>query len=50
MNLEELGIRPTDEQIEEMAKRCVDASGAHTGSAKKLSEEDMIRIYTDARK
>lgn len=50
VNLEELGIRPTDEQIEEMAKRCVDASGAHTGSAKKLSEEDMIRIYMDARK
>ncbi len=50
VNLDELGIHPTDEQVEEMAERCVVASGNHTGSAKKLSRDDMIRIYTSARK
>lgn len=50
VNLDELGIHPTDEQVEEMAERCAAASGNHTGSAKKLSRDDMIRIYTSARK
>lgn len=50
VNLDELGVHPTDEQIEEMAERCAAASGNRTGSAKKLSREDMIRIYTNARK
>lgn len=50
VNLDELGIHPTDEQVEELAERCVVASGNHTGSAKKLSREDMVRIYTNARK
>lgn len=49
VNMRELGIAPTDGQIEEMAERCVAASGGHTGSAKKLSQEDMIRIYKNAR-
>lgn len=49
VNMRELGIAPTDGQIEEMAARCMAASGGHTGSAKKLSEEDMIRIYKNAR-
>ncbi len=49
VNLEELGIHPTDRQIEEMAERCMAACGSHTGSAKKLAKDDMIRIYTNAR-
>lgn len=48
VNLDELGIYPTDEQIKEMAERCAAASGNHTGSAKKLSRGDMLRIYTNA--
>lgn len=49
VNMKELGINPTDEQIKEMAERCIKASGEYTGSAKKLTEDDMIRIYTNAR-
>lgn len=49
INMKELGISPTDEQIEEMAQRCVVASGKHTGSARKLTKEDMIKIYKNAR-
>lgn len=48
-NLNELGICPTDVQIEDMAKRCMVAAGAATGSAKKLNREDVVRIYQNAR-
>ena len=48
-NLAELGIAPSDEQIKEMAGRCMAACGGHTGSAKVLTENDMIRIYTNAK-
>lgn len=47
-NLNELGIRPTAAQIEDMAERCMIAAGTGTGSAKKLSREDAARIYTNA--
>lgn len=47
-NLKELGIHPTSAQIEDMAKRCIIASGTQTGSAKKLTQEDAVRIYTNA--
>ena len=43
--LHELGIAPTEEQIAEMARHCLEASGGRTGSAKKLTLEDMIAIY-----
>lgn len=49
VNLTELGIDPSEEQIKEMARRCMAASGERTGSAKVLTEEDVIRIYTNAR-
>ena len=45
VNLKELGIHPTEEQIREMAEGCLKASGSATGSAKKLNLQDMIRIY-----
>lgn len=48
-NMRELGIAPTDGQIEEMAQRCMIASESHTGSAKKLSKADIIQIYNNAR-
>ncbi len=49
VNLEELGVHPTDGQIEEMAERCLAACGSRTGSARKLTREDMVRIYRNAR-
>ena len=45
INMSELGIHPTPEQIEEMAERCVKATGGSQGSAKVLYKEDMIAIY-----
>ena len=41
----ELGIAPTDAQINEMARRCLEASGTALGSAKKLGLDDIIAIY-----
>ena len=41
----ELGIQPTQEQLEEMAHKCYLAVGGLLGSAKKLDEGDMIAIY-----
>ena len=41
----ELGIAPTDAQINDMARRCLEASGTALGSAKKLSLDDIIAIY-----
>ena len=49
INMTELGIEPTDEQIREMGKRCKVACGEHTGSAKSLTVDDMVMIYTNAR-
>ena len=47
--LKELGITPTDQQIEEMAERCVAACGGPAGVVVPLYKEDMIKIYTQAR-
>ncbi len=49
INMRELGISPTDEQISEMAYRCLAACGNSLGSARKLSVEDMIQIYKNAK-
>lgn len=48
VNFQELGVHPDSQQIREMAERCCVASGGHTGSAKKLTLEDMIAIYSMA--
>lgn len=45
-----LGIAPTAQQISDMAYRCAVAVGGSRGSAKKLHEEDMIKIYQAANK
>lgn len=47
-NMRELGIAPSDEQIFDMANRCMAASGNHTGSAKRLTVDDMVQIYKNA--
>ena len=44
-NLKELGIDPTEEQLETMAKNARIAAGGPKGSAKKLEAEDMLKIY-----
>lgn len=48
-NLKELGIEPTDEQIQEMADATIEAAGGQQGSAKVLHSEDMVQIYKMAR-
>ena len=44
-SLKELGIDPTEEQLETMAKNARIAAGGPKGSAKKLEAEDMLKIY-----
>ena len=48
VNMSELGIHPTPEQIEEMASRYAAACGGEMGSAKKIGREDAVRIYQAA--
>ncbi len=50
IRIKELGIDPTEEQLEEMAKRCAAAVGGTIGSAKVLNEADMLAIYKMAMK
>ncbi len=45
VNLRELGIAPTDQQIEELADRCEKATGGHQGSAKALYRNDMAAVF-----
>ena len=49
VNLRELGITPTEEQIHEMAVRCAKAYGGSKGSAQLLHQKDMEEIYHMAR-
>ncbi len=41
----ELGISPTQEQLETMAKMCIVAGGGKKGAAKVLYEADCLKIY-----
>ncbi len=45
INMRELGIHPTDEQLHEMAVRASKACGGSKGSAKVLCQDDMEKIY-----
>lgn len=45
VTMKELGIELTDEQIEELARKCSIACGGKKGSAKVLKESDMKIIY-----
>ena len=49
-SLAELGIAPTDEQIWELAEKCNAAVRGNLGKVKHLNVEDMIAIYTAARR
>jgi len=49
VNMTELGISPTEEEILEMARSCADAVGGSKGSAKLLSEDDFANIYRMAK-
>lgn len=44
INLKELGIHPSQGQLQTMAHMCSVAAGGLKGSAKKLAEEDMLQI------
>lgn len=48
-SLTELGIAPTDGQIEEMAEKCVSAGGEHVGFFQTLYKEDVVKILQMAR-
>lgn len=48
-NMTELGVSPTDAQIEHMAASCVDACGGPCGCIIPLTAEDMVKIYQMAR-
>ncbi len=48
-SMRELGIEPTDEQIERMADSCAAACGGTKGSARVLNRDDMAEIYRRAR-
>ena len=48
-NMRELGLEPSDAEIEEMADKCVLATGGKVGAAKVLERPDFIAIYNMAR-
>lgn len=48
-NLRELGVEPTDEQIDEMAEKCVATGGGHVGFFQTLYKDDVVQIYKNAR-
>lgn len=48
-NMRELGIKPTDEQIKELAEKCAAATGGKVGSAKVLFKDDMLNIFEASR-
>ena len=49
INLKELGLDPTDEEIAKLAAGCAKAVGGGRGAAKMLYEEDFANIYKMAR-
>ena len=48
-NMRELGVEPTDEEIEKMAESCMKACGKPSGSAMVLDKEDIVAIYKMAK-
>ena len=49
-SIKQLGVNPTKEELELMAKKCAENNGGKKGSCKVLYEEDMLKIYTAANK
>jgi Uncharacterized oxidoreductases, Fe-dependent alcohol dehydrogenase family len=48
-SLSELGIHPTDAQIEEMAEKCIAGNGGHTGFLQTLYKKDVVNILQIAK-
>ena len=48
VNLRELGVSPTAEQIAFMAASCEEKAGGANGQVVPLKKEDMVKIYTMA--
>ena len=48
-NLRELGVVPTNAQVEEMAEKCVATGGGHVGFFQTLYKEDVVKIFEMAR-
>lgn len=44
-SLTELGVHPTEEQIKELAQKCVFFGGRTIGGFKVLKAEDVEKIY-----
>ena len=49
VNMTELGVSPTEEQMRKMAEGALRAAGGPLGSARKLNVEDVIAIYRMAK-
>ena len=49
ITLTELGIHPTDAQIEEMAEKCVFGRNGHIGFFQSLTKEDIVAILQMAK-
>ena len=47
--LSEMDVKPTDEQIKEMAESCETATGGGVGSARRIYFDDMVKIYEMAK-
>ncbi|MBP5309724.1 MAG: iron-containing alcohol dehydrogenase [Lachnospiraceae bacterium] len=45
VNLRELGVEPTEDELKLMAHKCAVGVGGQMGSARLLNEEDMLAIY-----
>ena len=48
ISLKELGIDPTDAQIDEMAEKCVATGDGHVGFFQTLYNQDIVKIYNMA--
>ena len=49
VTLTELGIQPTDAQIQEMAEKCVYGRNGHIGFFQELDKEDIVKILNMAK-
>lgn len=49
ISLTELGINPTEEQLEELAEKCVATGNGTIGFFQKLGKDDVLKIYQAAR-
>lgn len=49
VNMRELGVEPTEDEIREMAEKATNQGSRTIGAFKKLGVEDLIKIYTAAK-